>query len=125
VNVSIVATIVLLALASPTRLSIQPWTGSEFQTTSSAAAKYRLEVSGKPKALVHLQARGVASGWLAAFCTPKFCSPQRVETSLPSSGQAVFQFELIRESSSAPKETGATIDGPDGASVSVPFAHRE
>jgi hypothetical protein len=125
VKVSIVAAIILLALAQPTRLSIQPWTGSEFQTTSSAAAKYRLEVSGKPKALVRLQARGVASGWLAAFCTTKYCSPQHVETSLPSSGQAVFQFELIRESSSAPKESGATIAGPDGASVSVPLAHRE
>jgi hypothetical protein len=125
VKVSIAAAIVLLALAQPTRLSIQPWTGSEFQTTSTAAAKYRLEVSGKPKALVRLQARGVASGWLAAFCTQKYCSPQHVETSLPSSGNAVFQFELIRESSSAPKETGATIVSPDGSSVSVPLAHRE
>ncbi|HEY6486319.1 MAG TPA: hypothetical protein VIX83_08055 [Candidatus Cybelea sp.] len=124
-KVSIVAVITLLALAQPTRLSIQPWTGAEFQTTSSAAAKYRLEVSGKPKALVRLQARGVASGWLAAFCTPKYCAPQHVETSLPSSGQAVFQFELIRESSGAPKESGATIAGPDGSSVSVPLAHRE
>ncbi|HEY2474003.1 MAG TPA: hypothetical protein VGI19_04295 [Candidatus Cybelea sp.] len=124
-KLSIAVVMMLLALAAPTRLSIQPWTGAEFQTTSSAAAKYRLEVSGKPKAFVRLQARGVASGWLAAFCTPKYCAPQRVETSLPSSGQAVFQFELIRESSTAPKETGATIVGPDGSSVSVPLAHRE
>ena len=124
-NVSIVAALALLALAQPTRLSIQPWTGTKFQTTTASAATYRLEVAGKPKAAVHLQARGVASGWLAAFCTQKYCAPQHVETSLPSSGHAVFHFELIRESNSAPKETGATIVGPDGASVSVPFAHRE
>ncbi|MBV8530867.1 MAG: hypothetical protein JO104_06085 [Candidatus Eremiobacteraeota bacterium] len=117
---------VLLALAQPaTHLSIQPWTGSDFQTTSSGAAKYRLEVNGKPDTSVSLRAFGVAPGWLAAFCTPRLCSPQHIEMHLPHSGQAVVQFELIRESDSAPKESGATISGNDGASVSVPAAYRQ
>lgn len=116
----------MLALSQPaTRLTIQPWTGSDLQRTTTAAAKYRLEVTGKPQAIVHLQASGVANGWLAAFCTPKVCSPQRVEATLPPSGLAVLQFELIRESGTAPKQSGATITGSDGARVTVPAAYRD
>jgi hypothetical protein len=116
---------VLLALAqTATHLSIQPWTGSDFQVTTSAAAKYRLEVSGRPNTSVRLRALGVASGWIAAFCTPRVCSPQRVDVELPRSGQAVVQFELIRESDNAPKQSGATIIDNDGASVMVPAAYR-
>ena len=116
----------LLALAQPvTHLSVEPWTGDDFQTTTSAAAKYRLEVSGRPKSTLHLRAQDVAPGWLAAFCTPKLCSPQQVDVALPPSGDAVFQFELIRESDDAPRQSGATIVGSDGASVSVPAAFRQ
>jgi hypothetical protein len=115
----------LLALAqSSTQLSIEPWTGSDFQTTTTGAAKYRLNVSGKPNATLHLQAHNVAAGWLAAFCTPRLCSPQRVELTLPHSGNAVVQFELIRESEGAPESSGATITSQDGASVDVPAASR-
>ncbi|MGC1379524.1 MAG: hypothetical protein WA814_00725 [Candidatus Baltobacteraceae bacterium] len=117
---------ILLALAqSEIHLSIQPWTGADLQSTSASAAKYRLEVSGKANSTVRLQARGVAAGWLAAFCTPKLCSPQRIDVSIPHSGQAVFQFELIRESDSAPKKSGATIAGDGGAFVIVPEAYRQ
>lgn len=116
---------VMLALAPPaTRLSIQPWTGADLQTTSADAAKYRLEVTGRPNATIRLQTSNVAAGWLAAFCTPKICSPQRYDVSLPRSGQVVLQFELIRESDTAPKQSGATITGDDGASVTVPAAYR-
>jgi hypothetical protein len=115
----------LLVSTQPgTHLSVQPWTGADLQTTSVNAAKYRLEVSGRPDATIRLQASNVADGWLAAFCTPKICSPERIDAQLPHSGQAVLQFELIRESDSAPKQSGATITGADGASVSVPAASR-
>jgi hypothetical protein len=121
-----IALAMMLALAQPgLQLTIQPWTGSDFQTTSSGAAKYKLQVSGKPDATVHLQANRVAPGWLAAFCTPRLCSPQRIEMHLPKSGSAVVQFELIRESGSAPKQSGATITDNDGVSVSVPAAFRQ
>jgi hypothetical protein len=116
---------ILLALAQPvTHLAVQPWTGADLQTTSATAAKYRLEVTGKPKATIRLKASGVAPGWLAAFCTPKLCSPQRIDAELPQSGQVVLQFELIRESTTAPRQSGATISGGDGASVAVPAAYR-
>jgi hypothetical protein len=116
--------LLLAVVQTVTHLSIEPWTGSDYQTTSTAAAKYRLEVSGKPNASIRLRALGVAPGWLAAFCTPRLCSPQRVDAELPGSGEAVFQFELIRESDGAPKHSGATISADDGASVSVPTAYR-
>jgi hypothetical protein len=119
-----IAFALLLALAQPaTHLSIEPWTGSDFKTASAGAVKYRLEVSGKPKAAVRLRALGVAQGWLGAFCTPRVCSPQRVDVELPKSGQAVLQFELIREADNAPKQSGATITDGDSASVTVPAAY--
>jgi hypothetical protein len=126
VNAWIAAAAATLALAGPaTRLSVAPWTGNDFQTTSSQAAKYRLEVDGKPGAPISLRASGVADGWLAAFCTAKYCSPQRLDAALPPSGVAVYQFELIRESAGAPEESGATIAGTDGATVKVPAVYRE
>jgi hypothetical protein len=114
----------MLALAQPvTHLTVQPWTGKDLTTTTSAAAKYRLLVEGKPNATVELEATEVANGWIAAFCTTTVCAPQRVQVTIPASGQAVYQFELIRESDSAAASSGATITGGD-ASVKVPPAHR-
>lgn len=115
-----------LALTQPaTHLSIQPWTGTDLQTTTASAAKYRLDVTGRPNTSIRLQASNVAEGWLAAFCTPKLCSPERIDAELPRSGEVVLQFELIRESDSAPKQSGATITGGDGASVTVPAVYRQ
>lgn len=117
---------IMVALAAPvTHLLIEPWTGSDFQTTTDSAAKYRLEVDGRPNATVRLSARGVAHGWLAAFCTQRLCSPQQVDVQLPHSGNAVFQFELIRESESASTTSGATIVSSDGDRVRVPAASRQ
>ena len=110
--------------ATPARLEIQPWSGKNFVTATTSAARYRLIVSGRPNARVRLQATGVAEGWLGAFCTPTVCAPDHVEVDLPKSGQAVFQFELIREVDSAPGRSGARIVGNDGSSVDVPAASR-
>jgi len=116
----------MLAVAQPeVHLAIAPWTGADLQTTSAHAAKYRLQVSGKPNSTVRLHTSGVASGWLAAFCTPTFCSPKTLDARLPATGQAVFQFELIRETSDAPKASAATITESAGASIHVPEAYRD
>jgi hypothetical protein len=115
----------MIAIAQPLTLSIQPWTGADLQTTTTDAAKYRLLVTGRPDATVHLKASQVAQGWLAAFCTHQFCAPQHVNLKLPHSGQAFLQFELIRESDAAPKQSGATIVSDNGASVTVPAAFRQ
>jgi len=120
----IAALALMLAVAPPaTHLTIQPWTGKDLTTTTSAAAKYRLTVTGKPNSTLELEATNVASGWIAAFCTQTVCAPQRVNVTIPASGQAMYQFELIRESDDAAKSSGATITGGD-ATLMVPPAHR-
>lgn len=112
----------LLAASSPApvRLAIAPWTGSRLPTVTRTAATFRLTVTGPPGARVTLSATGLAAGWLAAFCTPKLCSPERIDVTLPSSGRTDYQFELIREDPSAPKRSGARIAGDDGSAVDVP-----
>jgi hypothetical protein len=117
------ALVLTVALAT-THLEIQPWTGKDLVTTTTTAAKFRLIVEGKPGAHLRLQATGVADGWLGAFCTPTVCSPESVDTDLPKSGQAVLQFELIREGDSAAGRSGARITCDDGAYVDVPAVSR-
>jgi hypothetical protein len=116
------AALILAAAVSapPTHLIVEAWTGANLATTTSAAVKYRLRVVGVPNSTVALRAAGVAKGWLAAFCTPKVCAPMHVDVTLPPSGQAVYQFELIREDTSGPARSGARITTDDGAAVSVP-----
>jgi hypothetical protein len=118
------ATLILAAAVSTpaTSLEVQPWVGTNLTTTTSTAVKYRLRVIGVPKATVRLGASGVANGWLAAFCTPTVCSPMHVDTTLPASGEATYQFELIREDPNAPKTSGARITSDDGGAVTIPPA---
>ena len=101
-------------------LTIAPWNGANYATADIAAVRYRLTVTGAPGTGVHLRADGVAPGWIAAFCTPRLCSPERVDAIVPLSGRTVFAFELFRETSSAPKSSGAVIHSADGAVVRVP-----
>lgn len=114
------ALIFIGAAPPPARLTIARWTGANLPTATAAAAKYRLHVAGTPNARIALHAEGVATGWLAAFCTPTFCSPMRVDATLSPAGLAEYQFELIREDPSAPPHSGARIAGSDGSSVLVP-----
>lgn len=110
--------------ATPARLEIQPWNGKDLPTATQSAARYRLIVNGKPNTHLRLEATQVADGWLGAFCTPNVCAPGQVDVDLPESGQAVYQFELIREGDSAPAKSGARIVGNDGSAVDVPVATR-
>ncbi|MBV8582506.1 MAG: hypothetical protein JO241_00815 [Candidatus Eremiobacteraeota bacterium] len=113
-----------LVASAPARLEIAPWSGKDLVTTTTSAAKYRLVVTGRPNAKLHLAATEVADGWLGAFCTPTVCAPMQVDLSIPKSGQAILQFELIRESDMAPGRSGARIAGDDGSWVDVPPATR-
>jgi|SRR5579862_4181407 len=121
---SLLALALVVASAAPTHLTIEPWTGKDLVPTATTTAKFRLVVNGKPNATLHLQATEVADGWLGAFCTPNVCSPQRVDVTLPKSGHAVYQFELIREEDNAPAKSGARVVSDDGAFVEVPAASR-
>ena len=107
----------LLALT----LAIAPWHGADLPTANDAAAKYRLTVAGAPHARVHIKAAGVKPGWIAAFCDNHICTPAQVTETLPASGKAVLQFELIREDPSAPRISGVTL-AAEGATIKVPAA---
>jgi hypothetical protein len=105
--------------ATPTRLTLSSWSGANLATTTAVAVKYRLRVNGAPNAKIVLRAGGLAHGWMAAFCTPAFCSPMRVDVALPPSGEAIYQFELIRQEPGGAAHSGARITSDDGAAVSV------
>jgi hypothetical protein len=120
----IAALILAAAAAGPAHLEIQPWNGKDFVSSARSAAKFRLIVTGKPNARLHLKATAVADGWLGAFCTPKVCAPEEVDVNLPKSGRAIYQFELIKEVGTAPARSSARIVGDDGSSVDVPAATR-
>jgi len=111
----------LLALSQPaTHLAIEPWHGPDLPTATHANAKYQLTISGAPNTTVHLRATGIANGWIAAFCNTRVCSPESVDQTIPQSGRATLQFELIREDPKAASSTRATIVSDDGSAVSVP-----
>ncbi|HTU71176.1 MAG TPA: hypothetical protein VMF11_12770 [Candidatus Baltobacteraceae bacterium] len=105
-------------------IGITPWNGTDLPTATQAAAKYRLTVSGKPGATIHLHTSDVAQGWIAAFCDMKVCSPTQVTETIPKSGTIVLQFELIRETEDAPHRSGAVITASDGSRLVVPAASR-
>jgi hypothetical protein len=100
-------------------LALAPWTGPDPAAASQAQAKYKLSISAPANSTVHLRTDKVASGWIAAFCNNKVCSPNQVTQVMPASGKAELQFELIREDDNAVKKTGATIISDDGATVTV------
>lgn len=107
------------SVAAPVHLTIAPWTAPPLPTATRAAATLQLTVSGRPAQGVRLHADGVANGWLAAFCTSRLCSPLGVDVTLPSSGRAIYEFELIRQDPNGPRRSGAHIAGDDGSSVDV------
>jgi hypothetical protein len=113
----------MLALILAT-MGISPWNGADLPTATQAAAKYRLTVAGRPGQRVQLAAMHVASGWIAAFCDNRICSPTRMTATIPKSGSVVMQFELIRETEDAPHRSGAVIASSDGSRVVVPSAVR-
>jgi hypothetical protein len=113
----------IAAVAVSTQLTIAPWSGKDLATVTPSAAKYKLTVKGAPGTDVHLVATRVAGGWLAAFCTPSVCSPDRVNVAIPDSGETALSFELIREDPGASHASGAVISAGT-ASVTVPAATR-
>jgi hypothetical protein len=106
----------ILALVT---LALTPWTGPNPKAAAQAQIKYRLTISAPPNSNVHLRADNVASGWIAAFCNNRVCSPNQVTQTVPANGKVELQFDLIREDDKAVKKSGATIISDDGATIAV------
>jgi hypothetical protein len=101
------SSLVLAALV----LSLSPWRGPALPTAASAAAKYRLDVRGSAHQSVHLRVVNLPAGWMAAFCTPRFCSPLRYTMTLGGLGRGSMEFEAIRLDPHAGKRVHLTVAG--------------
>ncbi|MDQ2992108.1 MAG: hypothetical protein M3R30_04715 [Candidatus Eremiobacteraeota bacterium] len=110
----------IAAIALATHLRIAPWKGADPVSAIVGATKYRLTVSGRPGAHVHLRATGRSEGWVAAFCTDRICSPDQTVLDLPASGRVDVQFELVRDDEHAAATSGrVTIRTDQGAKVTA------
>jgi hypothetical protein len=89
-------------------LVLAPWQGPSLATATPGAHQYKLTIRGAAHQRADLQAR-IAKGWIASFCTPKFCSPMRYSVDLGKRGVAVVEFQAIRLSDDAPKHVRVTI----------------
>ena len=106
-------------IAALVTLALSPWTGPSLPTASPAAVKYRLAVHGRPHENVRLRATGLAQGWIATFCTARFCSPQHSSLDLDGSGNGAVEFAVIRIDDAAPAHTRVTVSASNGESKSL------
>ena len=99
----------IMPILAALTLTLFPWHGPSLPTASAAAEKYKLTVRGPSEALVHLRADGLPHGWVASFCTQRFCSPFRYDVRLNDRGTAVIEFQAIRTDDAAPRHVEVTI----------------
>jgi hypothetical protein len=85
-----------------------------------------MDVHGLPGARMDLRADGMSKGWIAAFCTPRLCSPFHTIVTLNGKGNARLEISLIRTNPKAPNSSMVTIRA-DGRRVGgfgvVPAPH--
>jgi hypothetical protein len=113
--------IVALGLTAPeggASVSLAPWTGAELPGSVPNTIKYRLVVAGVAGHNVALKAADVPKGWVASFCTDRFCAPFRVNVSIPDSGVKVVEFQLVPPAAKSPAPRVRVI-GNDGTHEST------
>jgi hypothetical protein len=111
----------LLALVT---LALGPWTGPSFSTATPAAAKYKLSVAGPAGKSVALRASGLPAGWVASFCTEKFCSPFTYTLQLDSRGKGYIEFQALRTDDSAPSRVRVVVSADGAASRTLEVSAR-
>ena len=99
-------------------LLLAPWKGPSLPTVSAAAAKYRLTVRGTAHQRVPLAASGLPAGWVAAFCTQRFCSPYFYTLQLDERGGAAVELQLIRTDERAVRRAHVLLTSPGARSIS-------
>jgi hypothetical protein len=103
----------LLAIVT---LALGPWTGPSLPTTTPAAVKYKITLTGPAEKTIMLRADGLPKGWIASFCTDKACAPFRYSLQLDGRGKGVIEFQAIRTDDSAPSHVHITLRA-DGAAA--------
>ena len=103
-------------------LTLSPWKGAPLPTATPGAKQVRLSVHGTAGARVALQASGLPQGWIASFCTPELCSPDRYVLQLDGRGSGSVEFQAIRIDDSAPKRAHVVVRADDGAATATSVA---
>lgn len=99
-------------------LVLAPWKGASLPTVSTSAAKYKLSVRGASHQRVALAAGGLPAGWVASFCTPRFCSPFVYTLQLDERGRATVEFQVIRTGENAGRRAHVVLTSPGAKSIS-------
>jgi len=104
-----------LAGARPlTAVTIAPWTGPDLPGSVASTYKYRVALSGPAGKTVTLRASGLPKQWIASFCTDRVCSPFTVQTTIPSSGVKVIEFQVIPDGPNQKAHPTVHIDATAG-----------
>jgi peroxiredoxin len=101
-----------------TAVTIAPWTGPDLPGSVASTYKYRVALSGPAGKNVTLHASGLPTGWIASFCTDRVCSPFTVQTTVPSSGVKVIEFQVIPDGPNQTAHPTVHIDATAGTAKS-------
>ena len=102
-----------------TTLAITPWTAPNLPTARHATHQYALRLHGAPGGRIRIRASGLASGWLATFCTQRVCSLRQVSVELSRTGSALVEFALVHDGASRTTDMHVRITTDDGASLTL------
>jgi peroxiredoxin len=90
-------------------LSLAPWTGPDLPGSLASTIKFRLIVTGAPRARIALATAGLPKQWIGSFCTDRVCAPFRTSVVVPSDGVKIVEFQLV-PTGTAPAPPKVRID---------------
>jgi hypothetical protein len=105
-----------------TTLHLAGYHGSGLPGAVPGADRFALTVNGAPNAHVRLTALAVPTGYLASFCTALVCAPFAVRITLPPSGAATIELQIIRNDPHAVRPRIVAVASNDGARASIAYA---
>ena len=103
-------------------LTLAPYAGPALHGSVPGTAKFLVSVSGAAGQMVRLRVVGVPAGYIASFCTNLVCAPFRVAFTLPKSGRAHVELQLIENAAGARKPKTVTVAADGGIDASIAFS---
>ena len=105
-----------------TAVTMAPWTGPDLPGSIASTYKYRVALSGPAGKTVTLHATGLPKDWIASFCTDRVCAPFTVQTTIPSSGVKVIEFQVIPDGLNLKAHPTVHINATSGSAKSTTSA---